>query len=117
MRMKLVNSYDRIKGDLEYRQAVPANQPHDNWDVVPIICRSTVMTNIKRAKTGLSMANSAKRSLDRSDSRSHNNGSLIMSQVFYVPQRPKLQPMNLPDTYAKEKNEKAPIKIQRNKKS
>eukprot|EP00353_Schmidingerella_taraikaensis_P012831 CAMPEP_0185588526 /NCGR_PEP_ID=MMETSP0434-20130131/53454_1 /TAXON_ID=626734 ORGANISM="Favella taraikaensis, Strain Fe Narragansett Bay" /NCGR_SAMPLE_ID=MMETSP0434 /ASSEMBLY_ACC=CAM_ASM_000379 /LENGTH=64 /DNA_ID=CAMNT_0028211265 /DNA_START=955 /DNA_END=1149 /DNA_ORIENTATION=- len=64
MRMKLVNSYDRIKGDLEYRQAVPGNQPHDNWDVVPIIRRSTVMTNIKRAKTGLSMANSAKRSLD-----------------------------------------------------
>ena len=33
------------------------------------------------------------------------------SQVFYVPQRPKLKPMNLPATFNKEKNERARVKV------
>ena len=39
MRMKLISSYDRIKSELEFRGAVPGQQPHDNWDVVPVIRR------------------------------------------------------------------------------
>lgn len=37
MRLKIVNSFDRIKSELEIRKALPGNVPHENWDVVPIV--------------------------------------------------------------------------------
>lgn len=41
LRMKLVSSYDRIKSEMEVRNAVPGTVAHQNWDVVPVIRRSS----------------------------------------------------------------------------
>ena len=89
MRMKLISSYDRIKSELEFRGAVPGQQPHDNWDVVPVI----------RRFSGNSMKN-----------RDSSPGQLV-----YVPQRPKIEPMNLPTSFDKEKRERTRVRVSKKK--
>ena len=48
-------------------------------------------------------------------SESASLGNVTVSQVFYLPQKPKIELVNLPETFAKEKNEKVQLKVQRKK--
>ena len=135
--MKLISSYDRIKQDLELRSALPGQQPSDNWDVVPIIRqeenggrRSSSSHSLGRdsqrgaAAGAATITTSTLHSMmerERGGRSTHDEYREVRGtesgsrdpktrQVFYVPQRPKLKPMNLPATYAKEKNERALVK-------
>ena len=93
MRLKFVSSYDRIKSDLEVRSGLPGTQPHENWDVVPIIRRSTVsikqQNNRATAANGFkrtnSMLDSGQQNRSASGSRDPSGPSVTVSQVFYVP--------------------------------
>jgi len=59
MRMKLTSSYDRIKSDLEVRRAIPGQQPHENWDVVPIVRQTVKNKNIDMEDSVLTSSTSS----------------------------------------------------------